>query len=130
MKCNKYKFKQNNIEFLAYINDGEELSFPPFWEVELLAEDIDPGIKENSDYQIIHAPESWSARRTRDKILEDAHILSFFDLANAFFLTRTKELKKPRVVREAVIAKYCEVINLVKLKDNGTIIRSEVQGSE
>ena len=46
MQCNKYKLK-NSLEFLAYSNDGEELSLNPFWEAELVEENIDPNyIKE------------------------------------------------------------------------------------
>ena len=56
MKCSKYKLK-NDTEFLAYANDGEELSISPFWEAELVEEDVDPGKKEYCNLQIIHAPE-------------------------------------------------------------------------
>ena len=76
MKCSKFKLK-NNTEFLAYANDGEELSLNPFWETELVEENVDPGKKEYCELQIIHAPESWSIKKeTRDKKLENEHILS------------------------------------------------------
>ena len=58
MKCSKFKLK-NGLEFLAYANDGEELTLNQFWEAELIEEDVDPGKKEYCDLQIIHAPESW-----------------------------------------------------------------------
>ena len=118
MKCNKYKLK-NNLEFLAYANDGEELSLSPFWEAELIEENVDPGKKEYCELQIIHAPESWSIKKqTRDKRLENEHILSYLDLANAFFLLRIKALQKSKSIRDAVLEKYTEVIQFVNLEDN------------
>ena len=118
MKCDKYKLK-NGLEFLAYANDGEELSISPFWEAELVEENVDPGKKEYCELQIIHAPESWSIKKqTRDKRLESEHILSYLDLANAFFLLRIKSLQKSKSIRDAVLEKYTEVIQFVNLEDN------------
>ena len=118
MKCSKFKLK-NNTEFLAYANDGEELSISPFWEAELVEENVDPGKKEYYELQIIHAPESWSIKKqTRDKRLENEHILSYLDLANAFFLLRIKALQKSKSIRDAVFEKYTEVIQFVNLEDN------------
>ena len=118
MKCDKFKLK-NGLEFLAYANDGEELSLNPFWETELVEENIDPGKKEYCELQIIHAPESWEIKKqTRDKRLESEHILSYLDLANAFFLLRIKSLQKPRSIRDAVLEKYIEVVQFVNLEDN------------
>ena len=118
MKCSKFKLK-NNTEFLAYANDGEELSISPFWEAELVEENVDPGKKEYCELQIIHAPESWSIKKqTRDKRLENEHILSYLDLANAFFLLRIKSLQKSKSIRDAVLEKYTEVIQFVNLEDN------------
>ena len=118
MKCSKFKLK-NNTEFLAYANDGEELSINPFWETELVEENVDPGKKEYCELQIIHAPESWSIKKqTRDKRLENEHILSYLDLANAFFLLRIKALQKSKSIRDAVFEKYTEVIQFVNLEDN------------
>ena len=118
MKCSKFKLK-NNTEFLAYANDGEELSLNPFWETELIEENVDPGKKEYCELQIIHAPESWSIKKqTRDKKLENEHILSYLDLANAFFLLRIKALQKSKSIRDAVFEKYTEVIQFVNLEDN------------
>ena len=118
MKCNKFKLK-NGLEFLAYANDGEELSLNQFWEAELIEEDIDPSKKEYCELQIIHAPESWAmGRRTRDKRLEGEGILSYMDLANAFFLLRIKSLQKSKSIREAVLEKYVEVIQFVNLEDH------------
>ena len=118
MKCDKFKLK-NGLEFLAYANDGEELSLNAFWETELVEENIDPGKKEYCELQIIHAPESWEIKKqTRDKRLESEHILSYLDLANAFFLLRIKSLQKPRSIRDAVLEKYIEVVQFVNLEDN------------
>ena len=117
MKCSKFKLK-NNTEFLAYANDGEELSLNPFWETELVEENVDPGKKEYCELQIIHAPESWSIKKqTRDKRLENEHILSYLDLANAFFLLRIKALQKSKSIRDAILEKYTEVVQFVNLED-------------
>ena len=118
MKCSKFKLK-NNTEFLAYANDGEEFSISPFWEAELVEENVDPSKKEYCELQIIHAPESWSIKKqTRDKRLENEHILSYLDLANAFFLLRIKALQKSKSIRDAVLEKYTEVIQFINLEDN------------
>ena len=118
MQCNKYKLK-NSLEFLAYSNDGEELSLNPFWEAELVEENIDPSKKEYCELQIIHAPESWDIKKqTRDKKLENENILSYLDLANAYFLLRIKSLQKPKLIRDLVLEKYTEVVQFVNLEDN------------
>lgn len=118
MQCNKYKFK-NSLEFLAYTNNGEELSLNPFWEAELVEENIDPSKKEYCELQIIHAPESWDIKKqTRDKKLENEGILSYLDLANAYFLLRIKSLQKPKSIRDLVLEKYTEVVQFVNLEDN------------
>ena len=118
MKCSKFKLK-NNTEFIAYANDGEELSISPFWEAELVEENVDPGKKEYYKLQIIHAPESWNIKKqTRDKRLENEHILSYLDLANAFFLLKIKALQKSKSIRDAVFEKYAEVVQFVNLEDN------------
>lgn len=118
MKCDKFKLK-NGLEFLAYANDGEELSLNPFWEAELVEENIDPGKKEYCELQIIHAPESWNIKKqTRDKRLESEGILSYLDLANAYFLLKIKSLQKPKSIRDLVLEKYTEVVQFVNLEDN------------
>ena len=118
MKCDKFKLK-NGLEFLAYANDGEELSLNPFWEAELVEENVDPSKKEYCELQIIHASESWNIKRqTRDKRLESEGILSYLDLANAYFLLRIKSLQKPKSIRDLVLEKYTEVVQFVNLEDN------------
>lgn len=118
MQCNKYKLK-NGLEFLAYVNNGEELSLNPFWEAELVEENIDPSKKEYCELQIIHAPESWNIKKqTRDKRLENEGILSYLDLANAYFLLRIKSLQKSKLIRDLVLEKYTEVVQFVNLEDN------------
>ena len=118
MKCDKFKLK-NGLEFLAYANDGEELSLNPFWEAELVEENVDPSKKEYCELQIIHASESWDIKKqTRDKKLENENILSYLDLANAYFLLRIKSLQKPKSIRDLVLEKYTEVVQFVNLEDN------------
>ena len=118
MQCNKYKLK-NSLEFLAYANNDEELSLNPFWEAELVEENVDPSKKEYCELQIIHAPETWNIKKqTRDKRLESVGILSYLDLANAFFLLRIKSLQKPKSIRDLVLEKYTEVVQFVNLEDN------------
>lgn len=118
MQCNKYKLK-NSLEFLAYANNDEELSLNPFWEAELVEENVDPSKKEYCELQIIHAPESWNIKKqTRDKKLESEGILSYLDLANAYFLLRIKSLQKPKSIRDLVLEKYTEIVQFVNLKDN------------
>lgn len=118
MQCNKYKLK-NDLEFLAYVNNDEELSLNPFWEAELVEENVDPSKKEYCELQIIHAPESWNIKKqTRDKKLENEGILSYLDLANAYFLLRIKSLQKPKLIRDLVLEKYTEIVQFVNLEDN------------
>ena len=118
MQCNKYKLK-NSLEFLAYANNDEELSLNPFWEAELVEENVDPSKKEYCELQIIHASESWDIKKqTRDKKLENEGILSYLDLANAYFLLRIKSLQKPKSIRDLVLEKYTEVVQFVNLEDN------------
>lgn len=118
MKCDKFKLK-NELEFLAYANNGEELSLNPFWEAELVEENVDPSKKEYCELQIIHASESWNIKRqTRDKRLESEGILSYLDLANAYFLLRIKSLQKPKSIRDLVLEKYTEVVQFVNLENN------------
>ena len=118
MQCNKYKLK-NSLEFLAYANNDEELSLNPFWEAELVEENVDPSKKEYCELQIIHAPEYWDIKKqTRDKKLENEGILSYLDLANAYFLLRIKSLQKPKSIRDLVLEKYTEVVQFVNLEDN------------
>ena len=118
MKCDKFKLK-NGLEFLAYANNGEELSLNPFWEAELVEENIDPSKKEYCELQIIHASESWNIKKqTRDKRLESEGILSYLDLANAYFLLRIKSLQKPKSIRDLVLEKYTEVVQFVNLENN------------
>lgn len=118
MQCNKYKLK-NGLEFLSYANNGEELSLNPFWEAELVEENVDPSKKEYCELQIIHAPESWNIKKqTRDKRLENEGILSYLDLANAYFLLRIKSLQKPKSIRDLVLEKYTEIVQFVNIEDN------------
>lgn len=107
MKCNKYKLQ--DYEFLLY---GEKLKVPD--EFELLAEDVDPSTQENKNLQIISQQGINPFVRTEDSILEEAGIRTYSDFASAYFLIKIKALNKSKKVRELVIKKYFEIIELVK----------------
>lgn len=111
IKCNHYKIKDTDTEFLAY---GEDLDMSDIFE--LLHENIDPSHDEFRNLELLNGEDIHLrafGRRTCDKVLEDAGIRTFNDLSYAYFLTKTKELKKPRRVREYVEQKYSQVIELV-----------------
>ena len=125
IKCNHYKL--NDIEFLVY---GEELNVPDTFE--LLHEDIDPSIDEYRNLEILSISDMYARivqKRTQDKILEDAGIRSFNDLSNAYFLIKTKELKKSRRVRELIEQKYNQVIELVNGQFESTESCSDDNGN-
>ena len=122
IKCNHYKLKDGNVEFLVY---GEELNVP-FETFELLHENVDPSVDEFRNLELLNVSDLYTrmfSKRTVDKTLEEAGIRSFNDLSNAYFLIKTKELKKSRKVREYVEQKYIQIIELV---NNG---REESAGS-
>jgi hypothetical protein len=111
IKCNHYKIKDTDTEFLAY---GEDLGMSDIFE--LLHENIDPSHDEFRNLELLNAEDIHLrafGRRTCDKVLEDAGIRTFNDLSYAYFLIKTKELKKSRRVREYVEQKYSQVIELV-----------------
>lgn len=113
IKCNHYKFKPTEAEFLLY---GEELSLPED-EFELLHEDIDPSLNEYRTLEILSFDDCLSRifnKRSRDKILEEAGIISFEDFAGAYYLLRNKQLNKPKRIRDLVEEKYSEIIQLIK----------------
>lgn len=111
IKCNHYKIKDTDTEFLAY---GEDLDMSDIFE--LLRENVDPSHDEFRNLELLNAEDIHLrafGKRTCDKVLEDAGIRTFNDLSYAYFLIKTKELKKPRRVREYVEQKYSQVIELV-----------------
>lgn len=112
IKCNHYKLKGGDVEFLVY---GEELNVP-FETFELLRENVDPSADEFRNLELLNVSDLYTrmfSKRTVDKTLEEAGIRSFNDLSNAYFLIKTKELKKSRRVREYVEQKYIQIIELV-----------------
>lgn len=112
IKCNHYKLKDGDVEFLVY---GEELNVP-FETFELLRENVDPSADEFRNLELLNVSDLYTrmfSKRTVDKTLEEAGIRSFNDLSNAYFLIKTKELKKSRRVREYVEQKYIQIIELV-----------------
>lgn len=113
MSCNKYKHTPTGREFLAYYKEGETDSLPPYWECELIAENQDPSTPENSTLEIIHIPETYLIKRTRDKVLEDANIRSYGDLAAAYFLIKAKESKLSYSMRILAEQKYIDILDYV-----------------
>ena len=115
MSCNKYKHTPTGREFLAYSKEGEEDSLPPFWECELVAENQDPSLPENSALEIIHIPECYLMKRTRDKVLEDANIRCYGDLAATYFLIKAKESKLSYSMRVMAEQKYIDILDYVNI---------------
>ena len=124
MKCNHYRIKDQDFEFLAY---GETFDFPEA--MECVSEDVDPSLEQYRKLDLVRAEPLLTFGRTRDRILEEHHIRSFYDLVNAYTLLRLKVLNKPRKVREFVEEKYAEVIDLVHETESNTETDSEL-GSE
>lgn len=113
IKCNHYKFKPTEAEFLLY---GEEISLPEE-EFELLHENIDPSLNEYRTLELLNYNDCLfrvTNKRSSDKVLEEVGIISFEDLAGAYYLLRNKQLNMPKRVRDLVEVKYSEIIQLVK----------------
>ena len=108
MKCNHYSLEGQDFEFLAY---GDKFDFPEG--MKCISEDVDPSLEQYRKLDLVRAETLFNFGRTRDRILEEHHIKSFYDLTNAYTLLRLKILMKPRKVREFVEEKYIEVIDLV-----------------
>lgn len=110
---NKYKF--NDTEFLLYYQFG---IIPALGDhVELLEENLD--IETNlADHQLPISNfldfilAGSGKKRTRDRILEENGISSFYDLQCAYNLLRAHQLNKPARVRKFVEEKYSDIINM------------------
>lgn len=112
-KCNHYKINSES-EVLVY---GEEPQLPESLKPELLHEDIDPSDPEYINIPIISKDLlflSMLGITTRDKVLEDENIQTYNDISNAYFLIKTKALRKPRRIRDFINEKYAEIVELVK----------------
>lgn len=95
MPIHKLKLTKTGEEFLLY---GESLL-----ENQSIAEIVEKDIK-IEDNQLL--PVFEQDHYQRDKKLFAEHIESFNDLKNAYFLIKTKELNKPKSIRDMVIEKY------------------------
>lgn len=83
---------------------------------ELIEENSNIISKENQNLELLKVSDFMNFK-SRDKVLEEEGIKSYIDLANAYFLIKCKELQKPRRVREMVIDKYTEILDLITLDD-------------
>ena len=116
MIVSKYKFPgEENTPFLIY---GDE-SFPhEGLDIELIEFNIDlMSSPEDQLYPImsvydIVARMLTARARTRDKVLSEEGIDSFYDLQNAYHLLRIHKLNKSSRVRKFVEEKYSEIINM------------------
>ena len=111
---NKYKFINNEDSFLIY---GEGKIPAKELGLELLESNID--LISRPDEQILPILfindllyRTIKKVRTRDKILAEHGIDTFYDLQMAYNLLRNKELNKPVKIRNFVESKYSEIINL------------------
>ena len=120
IKCNHYKFKEGDYEFLAY---GETFNFPESFE--LLKENVDPSVPGYRELDLVKSESLLQFGRTRDKVLEEEHIKSFTDLSYAYMLLKMKELHKSKRVRDFVEQKYIEVIELVQIEDEMQLDREK-----
>lgn len=113
IKCNKYKFRGNEI--LIY---GEDIKLPEAFE--FLEEDVDPSTKDNCNLPIINIKYFNPFVRTRDIILDSEGISTYSDFVYSYFLLKQKQLSKSRRIREMVLEKYKELIELVKDNESRT----------
>lgn len=97
MPIHKLKLTKTGEEFLLY---GDSLTEDQSnFGVEIVEKDI-----KIEDNQLL--PVFEQNQYQRDKKLFAEHIESFNDLKNAYFLIKTKELNKPKSIRDMVIEKY------------------------
>lgn len=113
IKCNKYELREDKL--LIY---GETVNLPEAFK--LLEEDVDPSIKENCNLSIININHFNPFRRTRDSILESEGFSTYSDFVYAYFLLKKKQLSKSRRIREMVLEKYLELIELIKEDESRT----------
>ena len=115
----KYKFTDSQTEFLCYSDN--EIKFPEGIPAELIEENVDPS--KNGDIPILHF-ESLLLRgihqkaRILDKVLEENNCLTFNQLSASYFLIKTKQLNKPRSVRDAIERKYDSIIQYINPPGN------------
>ena len=119
IKCNHYKLLSNGAEFLLY---GEgEFSPSPHWKCELLNKDINISDEKYRNLPLYNVMSTYYIKgRTPDRILESENIMSYVDLANAYFLIKIKSLNKSKRVRDLVERKISEIADLIKLENENT----------
>lgn len=108
-----YKIFQGE-EVIIY---GENIQLPEFLKFELVKENIDPSAEEYRNLAILNFEmlmNSILGKRTRDRILEENGINTFNDLSMEYFLIRTVASNKSRQVRDYVVEKYSEILNLIE----------------
>jgi hypothetical protein len=126
---NKYKFTDTSTEFLCYSDN--EIKFPEDIPVETIEENVDPS--KHGDLPILHFESllirgMYQKARTLDKILEENNCLTFNQLSASYFLIKTKQLNKPRSVREAIERKYDSIIQYIS--PPGNIVPSDGSSGE
>lgn len=101
------KYKIGDQEFLCY--SDKEISFPKELNVQLIEENAK--LEENQHIPLHNHTELAilginPGLRLPEKILFEEGIITFNDLKNAYFLIKTKELKKSKKVRDLILQKY------------------------
>lgn len=122
MKLNKYKLTGYFIgtsEFLVYGKDDFEIP-KEIKEIKLVQENLnkeelyanfDLALYEYTDFMILFLPFKGKQKRTRDKILFDAKVVSWGDLDVEYYNIRKHQSNLSKKVRELVVEKYSEIIN-------------------
>lgn len=117
MICNHYKFGDSDI--LVY---GEkDFEIPEYLKFELKEKNVDPSREDLKDFPIFRFDLlllSTLHKRNRENILDEEKIISYSDLASAYFLIKIKSLRKSKRVRELVFEKYTEILNLIDHEHN------------
>lgn len=119
MKINKYKLTTNEAEFLIYSEKGDAKIPEDIVEIELVKEGITKQelnevdaylpIYEFGDFMILFLP--GKIKRTRDKILMEAGVVSWADLETAYFNVRHMRSNFSKRERDMIVEKYSEIIN-------------------
>ena len=89
------KYKTQDYEFIMY---GEDIPEAPE-HIELIEENVK--LEDNQTVPIFEFD-----KQQRDKKLFNEGIMSYEDLKYAYFLIKTKELKKSKKIRDYVLEKY------------------------
>lgn len=121
MKINKYKLitPTNKVEFLIYSEKGDAKIPEDIVEIQLVKEEITKQeldevesylpILEFNDFMLAFLP--GKVRRTRDKILTEAGVVSWADLETAYYKVRHMNSNYSKRERDMIVEKYSEIIN-------------------